>query len=255
VDEGFARAREYARKAIALDDGLAEAHASLAWVLFIYDWDFAGARAEFLRAIELQPKYATAHQWYAFLLAARGDVDEGLVEAHTATELDPASVSVRRSLAWLYMYARRHDRARDQIQRAIEMNPTADENYRILALTLALMGDVAEAERVCREALTLPGAGTYTTATLGYILGRAGREDEAREILAGLAARARVGYVSPVAFATVLLGLGDTRGALDWAERAVAERRGWPLYFRVNPVVDPLRGDPRFQDLLRRIGI
>ena len=106
VAEGFARAKAYARKALELDDGLAEAHASLAWSLFIHDWDWAGAEREFRRAIELDPRYATAHQWYAFLLASQGKSQESLVEGHTAQELDAGSVSIRRTLGGLYVYAR-----------------------------------------------------------------------------------------------------------------------------------------------------
>jgi len=101
VRNGFARAKEYALKALELDESLAEAHASLAWTLFIYDWDWEGASREFKRSIELDPRYATAHQWYAFLLASQGRLDECLVEAHTAQELDPASVSIRRGLGYV----------------------------------------------------------------------------------------------------------------------------------------------------------
>ncbi|MEP6692941.1 MAG: protein kinase, partial [Gemmatimonadaceae bacterium] len=125
VAEGFARAAQYARKAIELDDTLAEAHTSLAWSLFIYDWEWTGADTEFRRAVELDPQYATAHQWYALLLASQGNIQEALVEGHTAQELDPASVSTRRGLGFLYFYARRFERARYHLTRAIAMNPLA----------------------------------------------------------------------------------------------------------------------------------
>ena len=111
VVEGFEAAKAYARKAIELDDSLAEAHASLAWALFIYDWNWDEAEREFRRAIELDPRYASAHQWFAFLLAAKGAIGESLVEGHTAVELDAGSVSARRSLATCYYYARRWDQA------------------------------------------------------------------------------------------------------------------------------------------------
>jgi serine/threonine-protein kinase len=113
-----------------------------------------------------------------------------------------------------------------------------------------MQGLWAEAERVLREAMTLPGTGSYTLATLGYVLARAGRRDEALALLAELEARRRAGYVSPVAFATVEIGLERRDQALEWAERALAERRGWLAYLRVNPLMDPLRGHPRFQALL-----
>jgi serine/threonine protein kinase/Flp pilus assembly protein TadD len=253
VAEGFERAKAYARQALQLDDSLAEAHASLAWTLFIYDWDWEAAGREFRRAIALDPAYATARQWHAFLLAARGAMDEALAEAHRAVELDPTSVSARRGLGWANVYARRYDQVRAHLNRAIAMNPTAVESYRILGLSLALQGNDAEAERVLREAMELPAAGAYTQATLAYHLGRTGREAEARELLQELERAAQADYVSPVAFATIYIGLGDLDRALDWAERAYAERRGWLVYVKVNPIMDPLRDSPRFAALVRKM--
>ena len=253
VAEGLERAKAYARKALELDDTLADAYASLAWCLFTYDWDWDGSGRAYRRAIELDPSYAPAHQWYAFLLAAHGRHDEALVEGHTALELDPASVSIRRSVAWLYYYARRYDRARYHLTRAIEMNPTAEESHRILGLSLAQEGAFAEAERVLREAKALPGAGPYELGTLGYVLARAGKTAEARDLLAELEQLAARQYVTPVAFGTLCIGLGEIGAALDWLERAFAERRGWLCYLQVNPLMDPLRSEPRFQALVQRM--
>jgi serine/threonine-protein kinase len=255
VAEGFALAKEYARKAIALDDTLAEAHASLAWSLFIYDWNWDGAAAEFRRAISLDGSYATAHQWYGFLLAARGAHEESLLELHTALELDPASVSGRRSLGWAYYYARRYDQARYHLERAIAMNPTAEESFRVLGFTLLQMGHAGDAERVLRESLSLPGAGSYTTAALGYVQGVSGRRADAERALAQLEEAGARGYVSPVAYAWIHLGLGNFERVMDYAEQAFEERRGWLAYFNVNPILDPLRNEPRFQELVRKLGL
>jgi tetratricopeptide (TPR) repeat protein len=253
VAEGFALAKHYARAALALDETLPEAHASLAWVLFVYDWRWDDARREFQRSIELDPQYATAHQWYAFLLASRGRLDEALVEGHTAQELDPTSISVRRTLGWLYYYARRYEQARYHLARAVAMNPAAEETYRVLGLTLAIEGRMDEAERVLRDATTMAGASTYTSATLGFALARAGKRTDAGLVLAELEALGARQYVSPVAFATLHIGLGNVEQALDWAERAHAERRGWLSYLDVNPLLDPLRGHPRFEALAARM--
>src|SRR5215218_6339239 len=125
VVEGFEAAKMYARKAIELDDTLAEAHASLAWSLFVFDWNWAEAEREFRRAIELDARYPSAHQWFALMLAAKGAINESLVEAHTAVELDPASTSARRSLGSCYYYARRWDQATYHLERGVAMNPTA----------------------------------------------------------------------------------------------------------------------------------
>jgi serine/threonine protein kinase/Tfp pilus assembly protein PilF len=253
VHEGFELAKKYARQAIALDDALAEPHASLAWSLFIYDWDWNAAEREFLRAIDADPQYASAHQWYAFLLASRGAIEQSLVEGLTAVELDAGSVSARRSLGWEYFYARRFDQARFHLDRAIAMNPIAEESYRVLGLTLAVEGDLLEAERVLREAVGMPDAGSYTRASLGYALARAGQATEARRILEDLEKQRVHDYVSPVAFATILLGLGEVERALDWADTAYEERRGWLAYLKVNPLMDPMRGHPRFDALVTKM--
>ena len=253
VHEGFELAKKYARKAIELDASLAEPHASLAWSLFIYDWDWDAADREFLRAIDADPQYASAHQWYAFLLASRGAIERSLVEGLTAVELDAGSVSARRSLGWEYFYARRFDQARFHLDRAIAMNPNAEESYRVLGLTLAVEGDLAEAERVLREAASMPEAGSYTRASLGYALARAGQVAEAGWILEELEKQRAQDYVSPVAFATILLGLGEVDRALDWAETAYEERRGWLAYLKVNPLMDPMRGHARFDALAKKM--
>jgi serine/threonine-protein kinase len=256
VGEGFEAAKAYARKAIELDDSLAEAHASLAWSLFIFDWNWDEAEREFRRAIDLDPRYAPAHQWYAFMLAAKGALDEALVESHTAVELDPASTSARRSLGTCYYYARRWDQAVYHFERGITMNPNAEETYRMWGLTLAVAGRLDDAIAMLEETASMPEAGTYTQASFGYALGRAGRVAEARAIHDTLLARVANGeYVSPVAFATIAIGLGDIEQAIDWAERAFEDRRGWLVYLGVNPVVDPMRGHPRFEALVRRVRI
>jgi tetratricopeptide (TPR) repeat protein len=251
VAEAYARAKEYARKALALDESVPSAHASLAWSLFIFDWNWDEAEREFRRAIELNPRYASAHQWYGFLLSSRGQHDAALLESHTALELDPGSVSARRSIGWMCFYAGRYDQALDHLARAIEMNPLAVESYRILGTTLAMLGKASEAERVLRDAMTLPGADAYTKATLGWVLARAGKRSDAAALLAEL--EAIPGYVSPAAHAILHIGLGNVERALDWAERAYDERRGWLVYFKVNPMLDPLRQQARFKTLLDKM--
>ena len=256
VREGFARAKMYARKALELDDTLAEAHNSLAWVLFIHDWDWDAADREFRRAIELDPRYGTAHCWFAFLLASQGRLDEALVEGHTAQELDPGSVSLRRSLGYLYLYARRYEQANYHLTRAIAMNPTSEENYRIQGLILSLDGQHDEAARVLREGIQLSGEGTtYTKATLAYARARLGDTAYAKQVLRELEEKRKRDYVSPVELATVNIALGDVDRALDWAEEALPERRGWLAYLNVNPVMDPLRGHLRFDALVEKMGL
>lgn len=177
------------------------------------------------------------------------------MEAHTAQELDPASVSIRRGLGYVYVYARRYDQARYHLCRAIAMNPTAEESYRVLGLTLALQGQLDEAERVLREATGLATAATYTRVTLAYALAKRGSRDYAETLLEELEEKQRRDYVSPVELATLHVGLGNLEKALDWVEHAFEERRGWMAYLNVHPVVDPLRGHPRFTALVQKMGL
>jgi len=253
VAEAFAHAETYARRALALDDSVAEAHASLAWSVFIYDWDWETSGREFRRAIELDPRYATAHQWYAFWLVAHRRFDEAVAEILRAAELDAVSISIRRGVGWIYYYARQFGEACRHFRRAIEMNPTSDESYRVLGLALAGLQVWDEAEAAMREAIAISGGAPYNIAMLGYVLGRSGRREEAAAVLDELAEKKQDGYVSPIAFATVYLGLGDQERALDFIEEGYRERRGWMAYLQVNPVADAVRDHPRFAALVAKM--
>jgi serine/threonine-protein kinase len=156
-------------------------------------------------------------------------------------------------MGWTYFYARRYEQAIHHLTRAIEMNPTAEESYRVLGLARALSGDLPTAERVLREARGLPGAGPYSLSSLGWVLAKAGKTGEARALLAELVALKERGYVSAVAFATLCLGLGEHEDALDWMERAYDERRGWLAYLAIHPLLDPVREEPRFRALVKRL--
>jgi len=253
VIEGFARARSNAERALALDETLAEAHTSLAWLQFIYDWDWERALGSFRRALELNPAYATAHQWYSFLLMVLNEREEALTEIHRALDLDPASVSIRRSVGFLHYYSRQHETAIEHLQRAIAMNPTQPETYRLLGLVLTQLGRYDEAERAFRDSLSDETA--YAAASLGYLHGVRGRRDEAEAVLARLDERARTGYVSPVAFVMVHLGLRNLDQVFIWLMRAYEERRGWLAYLKVEPMVDPIRNDPRFPEWLVKMNL
>jgi serine/threonine-protein kinase len=135
------------------------------------------------------------------------------------------------------------------------MNPMAEESYRVLGFVLGEQGNFREAERVLREAIALPAPGTYAISALGYVLARAGRRAEAEGLLGELSRLATEGYVSPVAYAIIHIGLGNADTALDWTEKAYDERRGWLAYLTVNPMFDSLRGNQRFEALIDRMGL
>jgi len=253
VTEGYELARRYALKALELDDNLPEAHTSLAWVQFAYDWDWEGAERSYRRALELNPGYATGHHWYSFVLLVTGQADQALVEAHTALELDPSSLSIRRGLGWLYYYTRRYESAVYHLRRAIAMNPTSEDTYRVLGLVLTQQGAYAEAERAFREAITLSSELSYATAGVAHVLALQGRRREAETLLAELETRARDHYVSPVAFCIVHLGLRNVDQVFQWFERAYQDRRGWMTYLKVEPMCDVVKDDPRFAELVRRM--
>jgi len=249
VRDGLERAKAEAQRALAIDDELAEGHASLAWVLFIFEWDWAAAEREYRRALEIDPGYATAHQWYAWLLLVRGRPEEALGEGHAAADLDPASVSIRRTLAWLYYHVHRYETAVSHLQQAVAMDPTAAENHRIMALVYTGRGDLDKAEAEARTAIRLSDGSPVSRGLLALILARAGRREEARTILEELKTLARIDYVSPVALGTAYLGLDEMEAAVGELERAREERRGWVVYLDVEQLFDPLRGHPRFEAL------
>ena len=255
VTEGMRRAREEAHHALQLDDGLAEAHTSLAWVTFIHDWNWEEAGRQFARAIELNPRYASARQWHAWYLMAMGRVDEALAEGRMAEELDPSSIPIHGSLGWLYQYARMWEESALRLRRSVTLNPTNDENVWALGVSLMELGDYDQAEWVLRDAETLATANFHAFATLGRLAVKQGKRHEAEARLRQLERIARDRYVSPVDFARLHIGLGNYDAAFEWMERAYEERRGWLAYLKVDPLVDPLRPDPRFAGWLKRMGL
>jgi serine/threonine-protein kinase len=170
-----------------------------------------------------------------------------------AAELDPASVSIRRSMGWLHYYARQPREALEHLRRALAMNPTAEENHRLLGLAYLQLGMHDESAAAFREAVASSECPSLATAGLGLVAAGRGRLTEARGVLDGLYAAARERYITPVAFAMLHAGLGEADRAFEWLDRALEDRRGWLAYLKVEPLLDPIRGDPRFGRLLERM--
>ncbi len=247
------RARAAAQKAVGLDDTLAEAHTSLGFVLF-QDFEFAASTKEFERAIFLNPNYAMAHHWYgSSLLNALGRFDQAIAEVKRALELDPVSPIISASLGAVYRMARRDDEAIAQLRDTVEMHPEFYWGYRFLGLALELKGATGEAIVEYRKAFELSDD-PVVLALLAHAEVSIGKQNEARQILAQLTEEAKARYVPAYAFAVIHLALGEKDQALDWLEKAARDHDG--LYInliKVDPYLDPLRGDPRFEALVSRI--
>jgi len=253
VKEGLERAKAEARRALELDEELSEPHTSLGFVKFIYEWDWEGADREFRRAIELDPRYPTAHQWYAWLLVSQGRVREALAEVQVAVELDPVSVSPRRSLGWISYHARDYAAAVFHLRRALTLDPMSEETHRLLGHMYMMAGDAERAEAELREALRLLPDSQTALGLLSHLLARQGRTGEAGAVLDDLLARRERGYVTPVALGTAYLGLGRVDEAFAELERAYQERRGWLTYMNEEPLFDAIREDRRFLALKEKM--
>ena len=252
--EAVPKAKATVHKALELDDQLAEAHASLATIL-MSEWEWAGAEREFHRAIALNPGYATAHQWYSFYLCALGRLDEALAEAQRAQELDPLSVIITRDVGLVFYYARRPDAAIEQYRKALELDPNFALARQAMGRAYLLKGMLAEAVAETERAVLLAQDNVAMQAALGHVYAVAGRVMEAQKILESLRDRSGRGYVSPVSIAVVCVGLGEIDSAFEYLEEAFRDRNGGLMTLMVHPVFEGLRSDPRYTDLLRRIGL
>ncbi len=247
------RARAGAQKAVELDDTLAEAHTSLAYVFF-YDFENAQSVKEFERAISLNPNYAMAHLWYGLgPLSAMGEFDRAIAEEKRALELDPVSPIINADLGTVYTLARRYDEAIAQLRDTVEMNPQFYGGHRCLGWALELKGATGEAIAEYHKAFELSDD-PMMLAMLAHAEASIGKQNQARQILGQLTEEAKARYVPAYAFAVIYLALGEKDHALDWLEQAARDHDGFYInLIKVEPFLDPLRGDPRFETLVSRI--
>jgi tetratricopeptide (TPR) repeat protein len=249
------RAKSAALKAIELDDSLEEAHAALAVVLKDYDWDFAGAERAFRRALGLNPGHALTQQWYGECLACMGRHAEAIAALRRAQDLDPLSINITTTLGRHgYFFARRYDDAIGQLRRTIETDPTYWIAHNFLGWVHLVRGQFAEALAEFETARRLDD-NPETLACLGYCQAASGRPAEATECLGALTALARHRYVAPVNLALVYTGLGDKEQAFIWLDKGLDDRSQWLSEIGVDPAFDPLRSDPRFAALMRRMNV
>ncbi|MGB9030705.1 MAG: tetratricopeptide repeat protein, partial [Acidobacteriaceae bacterium] len=247
------RARAAAQKALQLDEGIAEAHTSLALITENYDWDWPLAEKEYRRAIELNPNYATAYQWYAEDLTWLGRFDEAERASERARELDPLSLIIAADNGMIFYYSRQYDRAATKLNAVLEMDPNFSRGH-MVRYSYIEKGEFAEALADIEKCRTQFGMVAYWSS-LAYTLGRAGRAAEAQHALDELEELNRTQPVAPDAFSWAYAGMGDKDKTLFWLNRAYAQRSNAMTVLKVEPAYDFLRGDPRFQDLLHRVGL
>ncbi|HEY8151980.1 MAG TPA: tetratricopeptide repeat protein, partial [Vicinamibacteria bacterium] len=248
--ECMPKAEAAARKALALDDTLAEAHVSLAGVLYRYHWEWEAAEREFRLGLELEPSDAEGHRAYAIYLLVVRRHDEALAEARRARELSPLSLVINVELATALVRAGRHDEAIERLQKTLEIGPKFGRAYLTLAEAYLAQGDRPRAVAAFEKAASHSGA--PPDHWLGYAYGLTGRRREALEVLARMEKLSGERYVSPQSFAVVHLGLGNKDEAMAWLEKTYQERAFEFLGFS-GPAFDRLSDDPRFQDLRRRM--
>jgi TolB-like protein/Tfp pilus assembly protein PilF len=255
--ESIPKAREAAEKALELDESLSEAHFAMALVYWQYDYNWVGAENEFKQALELAPRNSQAHVFYGEFLVEMEQLDRGIGESRRASELEPLSLEASGNLGWSLFYARKYDQAVKELRTAVDMEPDYWNSRMYLGLAYEQQGDLARALEELQKAskLGLESEIPEPMAELGYLYARLGRKSEAEQVLKELTRRSERGYVSAYNLATVYVGLGRKEQALTFLERAYADRSSFMGFLKVDPELDPLRSDPRFAELLRKVGL
>lgn len=245
------RASAMALRALRADESLAEAHTSLAFVRFRFDWGWAEAEKEFQRAIELNPRYARAHHWYALFLAAMGRLEEALKEIKWAQELEPLSLTAITAEARILHFARRYDEAIERFRNVLDLDPNLVPAHFDLGASYQQKRRYQDALREYETCTTLSRGSLIYVGAMAEAYARLGKRDEAVKILAEIQAASTKQYVSANDIALIYIALGEHDEALSFLKRAVEQRDGSLVWSKVAPECDPLRSDPRFNDLLR----
>ena len=253
---GYSKANEAALKALELDDTLSEAHVSSGFIKSDYAWDWSGAEKEFQRAIALSPNYATAHQWHGYALWKTGHFEESIAEHRRALELDPLSLPVNRNLGLAYYLARQYDLAIEQLRKTQEMDPSFALTREYIGQAHVEKGRYKEGIEQCEVAAASASASPYAIAALGYVYAVSGKKAEAQKVRDRLKVLSEQKYISPRFMASIYAGMGEKDKALE-SLSAAYEDRSLQIGPGIigDPTYDSLRTEPRFQDLLRRMGL
>ncbi|HEV8431565.1 MAG TPA: winged helix-turn-helix domain-containing protein [Pyrinomonadaceae bacterium] len=250
--DGFPKAKEAATKALEIDESSAEAHSSMAFIKFRWDWDRTATEREFQEAIKLKPAYAPAHQWYSSYLVAVERFDEAIAEAKRTEELEPLSFVASSHLGWIYYLSGHNDQAIEQCRKILELDPSSFPARRYLGLAYEAKGMYPEAIAEFQTGVKLSGS-PLMLALLGHAYAASGKTAEAKQVLTDLQQLQGQRYVSPYTVAAIHAGLGDQEQAFKWLETAVAERDIWLMNLKVDPVFAKLRSQRQFTDILARI--
>ncbi|MBL8208677.1 MAG: protein kinase [Blastocatellia bacterium] len=251
--EAYAKAKDAALKAVELDDTLASAYIALSLIARSQDWDWQAAERNLQRALTLNPNDVSAHHWYSHYWMSQGRFGESLAESQRALALDPLAVGINFHLGWHYYYAHQYEQAVAQLQKTLEISPNHEDTRAMLGLAYLQQGRYGEALAEMQKSKTLEGSDLR--GQLGYLYAVSGQRREAQKLLAALQEEAKDKYVSPYHLARIYVGLGEPEQAFAQLEKAFAERDSNLSYLKVEPQFDRLRPDPRFADLLRRIGL
>lgn len=253
--DAYPKAKAAALRALEIDETLPEARTSLGFVSFFYEWDTLAAEREFKRAIELNPRHANAHHWYSLCLAAVGRLDEALAEIKRAQELDPLSLIIEETVGWILHFAGEYDQAIEQYRRTLELDPSFMPAHDGLALALEQKGLFRDALAEFNQAITYSSGSPHLIAARGHAYAVSGRTSLARKTLAQLQAPLSQPYVSAYDVALIHAGLGEKSQAIGWLEKAFAERATGLVWLRAEPRFAALREEPRFQNLLKLVGL
>jgi serine/threonine protein kinase/Flp pilus assembly protein TadD len=253
--DAYPKSKAAALKALELDETLGEAHCSLGFSYLLYDWDFAEAERQFKRAIELSPNYPNAHDGYGFYLKAVGRHAEAIEKGKLVRKLEPLSTFAHVSLGYAFYFARDYEKAVEECRKALEMDKNLTFAYRNLGLALLQLGRFDEAIEALKNAVKFSQGGLAFESYLGFAYAVAGQREEAVRVLENLQVTDQERYVPAYNFAIIYAGLGDFDKAFEWFEQALKERSGFLPFLQVEPTVDGLRGDARFQKLLEKIGL
>ena len=253
--EAFPKGKMAAMRALRLDPNLGEAHTPLAALLWLHDWQWQEAQREFERSLALNPAHPTASHWYAEYLMTMGRHVEAIGRIKNSQELDPLSLIISVAIGRDFYMARRYDDALEQLRRTVELDPNYPVTYWVLGLLLMKMGRYELAIDEGEKGVKLSGGSPLMNAALAQTFATAGKREKAIQILDDLTNLTKQKYVAPYFFAGIHIGLGEDDRAIEYLEKSYEEHSHWLIYLHLDPSMDSLRSNPRFQDLSRRVGL